>query len=380
MPTTIHLEHPPEAITLTAALKDEMLTVCTQARLSSEDGAAFLFHLEAIWRCFDVPMRKRGVFPSQVDHFLAIMTREGEATLYCNELQQRILVRSKRRVDAGQQVSKDDIADMEELTFHDASGTRIEIPPECGVVVILSHGWRKSLFYDLGVDSESVPRTVDMGKLLGRMMAELWFQEVYSIADDQWMRMIDWGWFPFIWMTDTDRTKVIGFSTREQEPRTILEEVCESYRSVLPERLDSWRKKGSLQEQMPFLEKSLEHYLAGDYLSCIQVLFPRIEGVMRKLHLLRCPEERASQSTMVNNLVASKSDYSLLLPARFKDYLLGFYFRSFDVQAGDIPLSRHSVAHGASLPEDYDFLKASLGFMILDQIFYYVGDFDRQPE
>ena len=26
-------------------------------------------------------------------------------------------------------------------------------------------------------------------------------------------------------------------------------------------------------------------------------------------------------------------------------------------------------AHGASLPEHYDFVKASLGFMILDQIF-----------
>ena len=72
--------------------------------------------------------------------------------------------------------------------------------------------------------------------------------------------------------------------------------------------------------------------------------------------------------------MADKSDYSLLLPHRLREYLLGFNFRAFNQATGDLPLSRHTVAHGASLPEDYDLVKASLVFMIFDQMFYYLLD------
>ena len=138
--------------------------------------------------------------------------------------------------------------------------------------------------------------------------------------------------------------------------------------------MESWQTNELLKEHWTFIETGAERYLADDFISAIQVLYPRIEGIMRKLHLLRRPSERTQQRTMVEALVADKSDYSLLLPHRFREYLLGFYFRAFDQATGDTPLSRHTVAHGASLPEDYDLVKASLGFMICDQMFYYLLD------
>lgn len=92
---------------------------------------------------------------------------------------------------------------------------------------------------------------------------------------------------------------------------------------------------------------------------------------MRSLHLLKAGDKPKQQS-MVKTLVDQRDPDSLLLPRRFQEYLLGFYFRGFDEVAKNVPLSRHSVAHGTSQAKDYDFIRATLGFLILDQIFFYL--------
>lgn len=375
MPIQIMLDKLPAGISLTHALPDEQVEVCTKAYLSSEDGNDFIGHLEGVWGCFKVDMARRGISPSQIDHFLAIISREKKATLFCNELQQIAVMQAKREIEVGESVFKDDIADIEELVVQDASGKLIEIPPDHAVVLILSVGWRKCLYYDFSVfGADARIRPLDIPRLFGRFYQHLLFQEMYSIRDDQWEKMIDWGWFPFIWMGTDDRSKVINFSTRDEEPREIFEETCRQYQSLLPNRMKSWKKCGLLEEQSAFIEKAAEHYLADEYISSIQVLYPRIEGVMRRLHLLKKPGKKAKQRTMAETLVADRRDYSLLVPHRFREYVLRFYFRAFNEESGDLPLSRHTVAHGTSLPEDYDFVKASLGFMIFDQMFYYLAD------
>lgn len=373
MPTRITFDDIPAGVSLTAALPDENVLVSMKAYLSSEDGNDFISHLEAVWGCIESALRPTGVRPSQVDHFLAVIERSKQATLYCNELQQRALVRAKRSVQAGQEVFKDDIASIEELVFHDSTGSRIDIPPDSGIVLILSVGWRKCLYYDFeALIPETPPRSLDVPKLFGRFHQYLLFQEMYSITEEQWAGMSEWGWFPFIWMKEDDRLKIIHFATRADEPRTLFEEVCRTFQSGLRQRIASWRRLPLLNEHSEFIERAADHYLSGDYLSAIQVLYPRLEGIMRKLHLLQRPGHKPQQKTMVETLVANQSDHSLLLPARFREYLLRFYFRAFDEASGDVPLSRNTVAHGTSLPQDYDFVKASLGFMICDQMFYFL--------
>lgn len=367
------IDHIPAGISLTSALPNEDLLVSTKAYLSTEDGNDFISHLEGLWGYFSDPLSHRGVGSSQVDHLLAVFDKDKTVRVFCNELQQRVLMRPKRAINSGERVAKDDIASIEELVFIDSDDNEIEIASDKGIVLIMSVGWRKCLYYDLDVlAADSPPRSLDIARLFGRFYQHLVFQEMYSITDEQWARMVQWGWFPFVWMSTDERNKVIHFSTRETEPRQLFEEICRRYQSILGDRKDSWRRVELLKEHGTFIDKAAEHFLEDDYISSIQVLYPRIEGVLRKLHMLRQPGQRIGQGSMVENLIADQSDYSLLLPHRFREYLLGFYFRAFDQEAGDVPLSRHTVAHGASLPEDYDFVKASLGFMILDQIFYYL--------
>lgn len=355
------------------ALDGEQVELCTKEFLSSEDGNDFISRLEGVSDCFAQAFAPHGVFPSQVDHFLAIVRKDRTATVYCNELNMVALVRAKGRIEKGGAVTKDNLADVARIEFRDNEGKIIDVPSDCGLALVFSVGWRKGVYYDYSVFPKDAPdRTDDLSALFGQFYARLLFQEIYSITEDQWQRMTEWGWFPFIWMSTSDRTKLIDWATQTRDPRPVLEEICNNFRKVIADRVESWRTNTLLSDHMEFIESAKQNYLAENYIGTIQVLFPRIEGVMRKLFALEKPNEKATQDKMVSNLVTNQFVHSVLLPNRFHQYVLEFFFRNFDEQAGKFPLSRHSVAHGTSLAADYDFVRASVGFMILDQIYYYL--------
>ncbi|MDA1054947.1 MAG: hypothetical protein O3C40_31375 [Planctomycetota bacterium] len=365
MPITFQPKTPLHGIAMKSALKDELAEVCTKANYTSEDGTNFLFHIEAIWSFFGPHVKVR---PSLVDNFLVILPPEGEMTIYCNELIQRVEIRGKRDFKAGQPVTKDDIAEINEVQFCTADGEMIELPADSGVISIFSHDWRKAVFYDLS-PLTGPERTISIGQALGQQLSGMMFQEFYAVKDEQWNRMIEWGWFPFIGLSDADRKQVVAFSTRETEVRDVFKSVCDRYRPTIHVKLESWKKKSTLQGHIPFLESALERLIKDDFITSISTLYPRIEGVMRSLALIENLNVGTSQGKMVDNLVNHKNEYSLLLPDRFKQYLKSFYFRSFNFRKGELPLSRHTQGHGLSRAEDYDLVNATLGFLIFDQLF-----------
>ncbi len=368
MPITYKPKNPIHGISMKSALKGEECSVCHRANFSSSDGNEFLLHVEALWGYFETKVKTR---PSQVDNFLAILSPQDDVTVYCNELNQVTKIRVKEAIDAGQQITKDQIAEINEVNFATADGNIVEFPSDSGIVIIISHGWRKSIFYDFGPLTNAA-RTIDVAKIVGQQLSAMMFQEICHVPDGHWDRMIDWGWFPFIGLTDKDRLKVVNFSTRQDEPREIVQQVCQDYRPRIAQRVESWKKKNVLQNHIPFLETALERLIADDFLASISTLYPRIEGVMRSLDLIENPNEGTGQTKMVDNLVAHLEGSSLLLPKQFKQYLRKFYFRSFNYVEGNLPLSRHTVGHGLSRAEDYNLKNATLGFLIFDQLFYYL--------
>jgi len=180
MPTQFTFQDVPAGVSLTGVLKGEKVSISSKAYLSSEDGNDFLTHIEAVWGYFANELRPSGVQPSQVDHSLAVIDRDKTATAYLNELRQQGSVRVKRSIQAGQHVFPDDIAGVEELMFHDSGGTAIQISPASGLVLILSVGWRKCLYYDFeALDPDTPPRSFNMPRLFGRFYQQLLFQEMY---------------------------------------------------------------------------------------------------------------------------------------------------------------------------------------------------------
>jgi hypothetical protein len=379
MPRQIQLDYLPAGYAMGVAAKGESVSVRRKEFLTSEDGNEFITRLEGVSACFASVFGPGGTPPSQVDHFLAVLHPDRSATVYCNELHIVALMRVKRvsppEVRAGEAVYPDDIADIEEAELRDAQDRPVEIPDECGVVLILSRGWRKCLFYDYSVLPPGVSRRTDhLPRLFGHFLARLWFQEMYSITDEQWGRLLGWGWFPFVGLKHADRKKLLNWASCDRDPKPVLEEISRSFAADLDARLEAWKRYDLLNRQMDFLNAAKDRYKADDYLSCISLLYPRIEGVMRLLFADENSGERPNQGTMVTNLVENQHAHSVLLPNRFEEYLKKVYFRGFDVAAGQVPLSRHSHGHGVSASVDYDLVRASVGFMVLDQLFHYLSD------
>ena len=300
----------------------------------------------------------------------ALIDRDGQATLYCNELQQIASIRFKGQVEKGQWILKDDVATIDGLSFCDAAGNALDIPRDNGIALMFSVGFRKCLYYNFEpILPNGASRSLDMARVFGRFYQYLSFPELNHITDDQWDAMINWGWFPFVWMTTDDRKKLIGFSTRSQEPKQIFEEICEKFKALAPQKVASWKSLPIIgNDHGEFVDKADRAVSCRRLHSAISNLLPRLEDIMDTFLRSQKTGQKIKQGTMANALVANHDDYSLLLPARFRDYLQRFYFRDFDKDKGNRQLSRNSHGHGASLSSDYDFKRASVGFMILDQM------------
>jgi hypothetical protein len=347
--------------------------------VSTENGNLFYRMLDGLSGVYAAAFGLDGTRPSKVDHFLAVISPDRRATLYCNELSMIPRIRVNRAIPegvrAGDDVYIDDIADVEEMELWDTADNPIRIPDEHGYELILSHGWRKALVFDYGVlIPEGRPRTRSVSRVFGHAYARLAFQEMYSLTDAQWKRLFEWGWFPFIGITHEHRWRLVDWAAGDRYPAPLLEEICRTFTSNLESRIETWRRHGLLAAEMPFLTTARDRFRAGDNVSCISVLYPRIEGLMRRLYAQENPGQDPNQVTMVANLIENHYPESMLLPERFGAYLREVYFRDFDLSRDDVRLSRNSHAHGVSEAGDYDFIRAAVGFMIVGQIAHFLSD------
>jgi hypothetical protein len=65
------------------------------------------------------------------------------------------------------------------------------------------------------------------------------------------------------------------------------------------------------------------------------------------------------------------SDDSLLFPLPFLKYLQDVVFANFNVEAGDVDMSRNTSSHGVAAPAQYTKERALQLILILDQIYFY---------
>ena len=361
------------------AVEGPPVSVVVQEFLTSEDGNTFVARLEALWGLVASHFEPQGIRPPFIDHLLVIIRPDLEATVYCNELNFECIARPRMVRDAGRTVgeiiTEDDVLDIEQLIPQTTDGKPLTIPPECGVVFIFSHRWRRGVYYDFGVlDPNIGPRTENLNRLFGRFVTRLVFQELYSMSDAQWERLLHWRWFPFVGLTHAQRLQLARLANSTVDPHPFLEAMCLPATRGLAERMACWRRNELIAPHMPFLESALASFERGDFLPCLSVLLPRIEGVLRTLFLEERPTERAEQDEMACNLVENQYPHSILFPQHFDAFLRLSYFRNFNQREGDVELSRNSHGHGVSRAEDYDLVRATVAFLTLEQIVYYLED------
>ncbi len=60
------------------------------------------------------------------------------------------------------------------------------------------------------------------------------------------------------------------------------------------------------------------------------------------------------------------------MPSAFLNYLKDIVFADFNLETGQLDLSRHSSSHGVAKAEDYTKAKALQTILVLDQIYFYI--------
>jgi hypothetical protein len=368
MPYDVTFDMTPTGYSVSHARRGETASVQYLEFTSTEDGQHFIKRLEGFP---DELLRKLSgqieIRPSQVDHLLAIIRRDKTATVYVNELPHIVKIRIGREIEKGQPVFKNDIVDIDTLELGN-----VEIPTDCGVLFLFSIGWRKGLFYDFGpLEPLSTVRTFDCGRLFAQLYAHVFFQERFSITDDEWDALFASQWFPFSALQNESIDELVNYVRAGWNPDELIDKILGEINGRVQCYVKSWSSHPTFEPHIDILRKAVEHFEHGDYLSCTGLLYPRIEGIMRT-NLNEMGGVRASQGNLSDFAVSARihNPKCLLLPHKFNQYLKEVYFAGFDPKDKDSKVSRHSVSHGVAPCDKFNAKSALIGILTVHQLFY----------
>ena len=367
MPYEIQLENAPAGYAGTSARAEELVQLIFREFTSTEDGQHFIQRLEGGVNPIlkELPTQ---VLPSQIDHMLAICRKDGRATVYLNELELHLAIRTARPVQKGQGMTKDDIADIVRLDIG------IEIPEDAGFIFVFSVGWRKGLFFDYGPSGANQgPRLYEIGTALTQAYTHVLYQELFSITESEWEYLVAAKWFPFVGLSSLTIDSLLSYARSGWELDGKLYDIVAEVKSDAPRMLDSWRNNTFFSTHIDILEKAVERYLDDDPVSCTGLLFPRIEGIMRSHHASiatnQPTQENLPTSAVSTNVLNEKC---LLLPRRFEQYLREVYFAAFNPDDSHIEASRNSVGHGVANTSEFNLKNATISILIVHQLFYFL--------
>ena len=361
-------ENSPAGYALNSAKGGQQAKLRVSEFISSEDGDLFISRLEGMPQSFLAMLPPESqIPPSSIDHLVAIIRPNRTGTIYVNELDLTIRMRSRRAVKAGERVFHDDILDIERMQFKG-----VTFPADAGVAVLISVGWRKGLYYDLNpVSVDPQRRQYDVEMTMGQFYSYLLFQDLFKISQADWKVLFSQKWFPFIYLGQPLLKKMISYVRSGWNVDDLLDKISDETKRLLRESPDIWKKNPYAQEHIEIFEKAVDRYLNDDFISACSILFPRIEGLMRSYRKSAGIIQRPSGANLAKAVVAkdeaSRHGASYLLPEHFREYLEAVYFKNFD-DAAPSDLSRHSLAHGVVPMGEFTLKGATIGFLILYQL------------
>ena len=304
---------------------------------------------------------------ASLGHFVILLYKDGKFDLHLG-MPTLFEGLSKRDIKAGEPVSYSDIASIRRVRF-----PTITIPPDCGIIYHFSEGYRHGLFIDL-IPLTDDPIEIDsLEKELAIYFQQLSY-ETHFKNDDVIAKMAEDGWFRFAAFPKEMFDQFYSFCA---DP-SIKDKASMIRNHFTADRLSSmalrWKSKSAIKKHQQYFEAALESYKSGNYIAAISTFYPRIEGVL--LDLFGNNGQEPNLPWLLKQLREAGANKvgvkSLLFPRQFQKYLEDFLCKSFDFSSGEIIFSRHSHAHGVSEANDYTQDKAIIGFLIMDQIFYYI--------
>lgn len=372
----IQIDKPPCGFAWASKKGGEALPVCYKNLLSPYDGMIFYTVLDQIAKLYlNNWTQKKSV--SNINNCLILIAKDN-AKIHIN-IPTFVNLVSKKSIKKGDFLTREDIADIRKIYFKD-----IELDLNFGFIYIFSYNWMKCVYFDhtpglpenqTPTKSENLCETEDLESLLASFHSYIMFPEVFRIEPEINEKILMAGWFPFIRLLGWRFEEIHKYIKNNFILIDAEMKVIESFdNEMIRNMMESWMTKDIFKKHENIIITGIERYIETDYISAIHILYPRIEGIMRYIYL--GTTEKSSQSKLVDKLtdVAKKNnqDSCLFLPDNFNEFLKKFYFNNFDLEKGDLDLSRNTIGHGVVKDEDLNRIKAFQAILILDQMFFYV--------
>jgi hypothetical protein len=347
--------------------------------VSSEDGELFISRLEGFpSMLISLLPIEANITPGMVENLIAVIRRDNSASVYVNEvgLVGTIRFGGRRNVNIGDPIFEDDILDVEKLSFEG-----VNVPSDCGIIFVLSAGWRKGMFYDLApLTQPDIERDYNLEVVLGRYYAYLSFQHLFKITTDE-CALFAQQWFPFSLLKSASRKQMLKKVKNQLPVDDLLDTIAVEVKEAAIGLLERWKHNPIIAPNIELIHQAVTRYLEDDYISSTSILYPQIEGVMRRIYYANNPPQRVQAAQLATHTVQSRPEnyheWSLLLPLKFNDYLRNVYFAGFAPTQRAV-ISRNSIAHGVADPKDYSLKAATIGLLTLDQIYYFLPGAERK--
>ena len=287
-------------------------------------------------------------------------------------------IRPKVDLPAGAPVFENQILDIRAIRFKDAC-VDLDIVDGDKFVWLFRVGWSFGLYFDFSGELK-VPKLTEE---LADCYKKIKYHSLYSFlsGQDDFDRLLDLGWFPFAQiLVDEFETLRLGLGD-PSGIEMVEKQLIDSFTKERIERIcNYWWKNEIFRDKSQLISAGITAYVSGTaegFINCITTLTGQIEGILR-LDYHRTEHRAPTTAEMKESLRGRAHEGfsnpgSLGFPGPFLAYIERVFFRSFDVEKGDVELSRHSVQHGVADQERFTKARALQLILVLDQLHFYLS-------
>jgi hypothetical protein len=374
MPFEVKLEKPFAGFAVDAALPGQQMLIQTAGFRTSSEGEPFIRILQGLSHHV---LPAGSMLPSDVHHFLIVAGPDGKLTVYVNELEIRSKIQAQHSKQAGEVVWSTDIADIVEVSIG------VDIPADHGMCLLFSVGWRKGLYFDfVPLAPERRPRDYPIGPVLGAAWSALMFQERFGLSETQWQWLLEQQMFLFIGLSPHLLQQIVIHSEKRWSLDRLNDEIITCAKSSAGQIAELAKGSALFQSHGAALEIGLKHFTGGDLFSAASVLYPAVEGILRRHYASRNSENYPRHARLIENAkqtgLAGRHAYCLLLIERFDSFLRQVIFADFDWK-NPSGVSRHTIGHGVVEPDQCDEVSVARVVLTIQHLLFSLTPPARDP-
>ena len=358
--------------------EDGSLIIATRDFLHSAREPAFSQFLESIT---NIIFEKTGknIKPYMIETLYISVDSNNKAKVSINETEIMLYGFSKKEVAVGDAISINDIAHIKSLKLCSKNNNESH-----KFIFLFNIGWRRGVCFDLHpINIESNTPMANNNHWIAQSYSFILFTLRLHLDGNSWKYLINNKFFPFISLNENSIKVLVNLSKENNKcfDEILAKNIFPDFEKTLVNLKEKWRKNTIIKVESSFIDVAVERYLAEDYISCISVIYPRIEKILR-LHLSRHSEEPHLRKTYAPknlsdsiqlNISETSYPHTPLLTARFSHYLECCFFESFNANSFEEKINRNSVGHGVASVEYFNRKYSTIAFLIIDQLYYYLN-------